>query len=133
LLPPHFWSALPPGRIQENVMNRLLVAVVISGLFISLQAKAQERAGSAALGAVSGAVVLGPVGALAGAFIGYSAGPAIARSWGVGNSASRARAHRISEANAGAQAAASATPLPIAKPAAAVVAGKSTPPVQGFD
>jgi hypothetical protein len=133
LLPPHFWSALPPGRIQENVMNRLLVAVVISGLFISLQAKAQERAGSAALGAVSGAVVLGPVGALAGAFIGYSAGPAIARSWGVGHSASRARAHRISEVNAGAQAAASATPLPIAKPAAAVVAGKSTPPVQGFD
>jgi hypothetical protein len=134
LLPPHFWSALPPGRIQENVMNRLLVAVAIAGLFISLQAKAQERAGSAALGAVSGAVVLGPVGALAGAFIGFSAGPAIARSWGVGHSASRARAHRIiSEANAGAQAAASATPLPIAKPAAAVVAGKSTPPVQGFD
>jgi hypothetical protein len=132
-LPPHFWSALPPGRIQESVMGRLLVAAVIAGLFVSLQAKAQERAGSTALGAVSGAVVLGPVGALAGAFIGYAAGPAIARSWGVGHSASRARAHRVNEANVGAQAIANATPLPVAKPAAAVVAGRSTPPVQGFD
>jgi hypothetical protein len=98
-------------------------------LFVSLQAKAQERAGSAALGAVSGAVVLGPVGAVAGAFIGYAAGPSIARSWGIGHSASRAHARRVTEASAGAQAA-NTTPLPVAKP---VVAGKSTPPVQGFD
>jgi hypothetical protein len=124
---------LPLGRIEENVMNKLLVAAVITGLFVSLQAKAQERAGSAAVGAVSGAVVLGPVGALAGAFIGYTAGPAIARSWGVGHSTSRSRAHRVNETNAGAQAAANATPLPVAKPAAAVVAEKSTPPVQGFE
>jgi hypothetical protein len=101
-------------------------------LFVSLQAKAQERAGSAALGAVSGAVVLGPVGAVAGAFIGYAAGPSIARSWGIGRSASRAHPRRVMEANAGAQAG-NTTPLPVAKPAAAVVAGKSTPPVQGFD
>jgi hypothetical protein len=132
LLPPYFWSALPSGHIEENLMNRLLIAAAIAGLFTSLQANAQERAGSAAVGAVSGAVVLGPVGALAGAFIGYAAGPSIARSWRVGHSASRARAHRVDEANAGAQAA-NATPLPVAKPAAAVVAGKSTPPVQGFE
>jgi hypothetical protein len=48
---------------------------------------AQERLGSAALGALSGAVVLGPVGAVAGAAIGYMAGPAIANSWGVRRSA----------------------------------------------
>jgi Bacteriocin class II with double-glycine leader peptide len=131
-LPPHFWSALPLGRSHESVMSKLLVAAVIGGLFVSLQAKAQERAGSAALGAVSGAVVLGPVGAVAGAFIGYAAGPSIARSWGIGHSATRAHARRVTEASAGAQAA-STTPLPVAKPAAAIVAGKSTPPVQGFD
>ena len=35
---------------------------------------AQERAGDAALGALSGAVVLGPVEAVAGAVIGLTAG-----------------------------------------------------------
>jgi len=32
---------------------------------------------------VSGAVVLGPVGAVAGALIGYTTGPSISRSWGL--------------------------------------------------
>jgi len=41
-----------------------------------------HRPGDAALGALSGAVVLGPVGAVAGAVVGYAAGPSIARSWG---------------------------------------------------
>jgi hypothetical protein len=61
---------------------RLSIAIVAAALMLSLaSARAQERAGSAALGAVSGAVVLGPVGAVAGAVIGYAAGPEIARSW----------------------------------------------------
>jgi hypothetical protein len=116
-------------------MKRLLVAGVVTGSLISYGAHAQERAGSAALGAVSGAVVLGPVGAVAGAFIGYTAGPSIAHSWGVGRSASRPRAHRTVQASAAPeqQATVRATPLPAAKPADAVVAGKSVPPVQGFD
>jgi hypothetical protein len=37
-----------------------------------------HRPGDAALGALSGAVVFGPVGAV----VGYAAGPSIARSWG---------------------------------------------------
>jgi hypothetical protein len=41
---------------------------------------------------VSGAVVLGPIGAVAGAFIGYSAGPSISRSWG--SDRSRSARHR---------------------------------------
>src|SRR5256714_15500459 len=69
-------------------MKTLLVAALIAGSLISFEAKAQERAGDAALGAVSGAVVLGPIGAVAGAFIGYSAGPSIARSWGLDRSRS---------------------------------------------
>jgi hypothetical protein len=44
---------------------------------------AGERVGDAALGALSGAVVFGPVGAVAGAVIGYTAGPSIADSWGL--------------------------------------------------
>jgi len=60
-------------------------------------ASAQHRAGDAALGAVSGAVVLGPVGAVAGAFIGYSAGPSIARSWGLDRSRSRQRRQAASD------------------------------------
>ena len=63
-------------------MRKLLVAALIAGSVLSFEAKAQERAGSAALGAVSGAIVLGPVGAVAGALIGYTAGPAIAHSLG---------------------------------------------------
>jgi hypothetical protein len=114
-------------------MKRLLVVAVIAGSFLSYGANAQERAGSAALGAVSGAVVLGPVGAVAGAFIGYTAGPAIARSWGAGRSASRAHARRTAQASTEQQAGVRATPLPVAKPAEAAVAGKSAPPVQGFD
>jgi hypothetical protein len=55
-------------------MKRVLVAAVIGGSLVSCQAYAQERAGSAAVGAVSGAVVLGPVGAVAGAFIAIARG-----------------------------------------------------------
>ena len=51
-----------------------------------------QRAGDAALGAVAGAVVLGPVGAVAGAFVGYTAGPSISRSWGM--EGSRSSRHR---------------------------------------
>jgi hypothetical protein len=114
---------------KGTVMKKLLMAVAIAVSFFSLRAEAQERAGSAALGAVSGAVVLGPVGAVAGAVIGFTAGPAIAHSWGVGRSASRSR---IRHAGSGTQeVAVRATPLPPAKPAE--LALKKPPPVQGFD
>jgi hypothetical protein len=64
-------------------MRTILAAAVISISFAPLGALAQERAGDAALGALSGAVVLGPVGAVAGAVVGYTAGPSISRSWGL--------------------------------------------------
>src|SRR4051812_39663194 len=69
-------------------MTKALAAAAMILLLAPSVAFAQHRAGDAALGAVSGAVVLGPVGAVAGAFIGYSAGPAIARSWGIERSGS---------------------------------------------
>jgi hypothetical protein len=63
----------------------LLLVLVPSSAFA-------QRAGDAALGAVAGAVMLGPVGAVAGAFVGYTAGPSISRSWGL--EGSRSSRHR---------------------------------------
>src|SRR6266481_505903 len=88
---PQFSASVSRAGLREIAMKKLLVATLIAAAFCSFEARAQERAGSAALGAVSGAVVLGPVGAVAGAFIGYAAGPSIARSWGIRGSASRSR------------------------------------------
>src|SRR5262249_26700075 len=70
------------------------IAIVAMAMMVSSAAVAGERATSAALGAVSGAVVLGPVGAVAGAFIGYTAGPSMSRAWGVRGSGSSARQPR---------------------------------------
>ena len=73
-------------------MAKTFTAAAMILLLAPSAALAQERATDAALGAVSGAVVLGPIGAVAGAFIGYSAGPSISRSWG--NDRSRSARHR---------------------------------------
>ena len=63
-----------------------------------------QRAGDAALGAVAGAVVLGPVGAVAGAFVGYTAGPSISRSWGLEGRSSRHRRQTSRDSVRGARA-----------------------------
>jgi hypothetical protein len=55
-------------------MKKLLAAAVIGLSFAPVGVVAQERPGDAALGALSGAVVLGPVGAVAGAVVGYTGG-----------------------------------------------------------
>lgn len=78
-----------------------------------------QRAGDAALGAVAGAVVLGPVGAVAGAFVGYTAGPSISRSWGLeGSRSSRHRRLASRDSVRGARAEATgATPASAGPPA----------------
>jgi predicted lipid-binding transport protein (Tim44 family) len=115
-------------------MRMVLVAALITGSLVSFEARAQERAGDAALGAVSGAVVLGPVGAVAGALIGFTAGPSIARSWGVRRSASRARVQRTSQTSAAPepQATGNIASPPPAKPSQPP-AGAKPPPVQGLE
>jgi len=62
-------------------MKKILALAVTALSLVAVGAQAQERAGDAALGALSGAVVLGPVGAVAGAGVGFTAGPTIARAW----------------------------------------------------
>lgn len=130
-------------------MNKTVMAAIVMLAVVPAGASAQERAGDAALGAVSGAVVLGPIGALAGAVVGYTAGPSISRSWGLhGSRPARSRrsardANRAASAPPGRQEAMNANgptrpmtqPLaqPPSQPAAAVPVQTSTPPVQGFE
>ena len=83
------WTALIESK--GLAMRIVLVALLVGGSLVSFEARAQERAADAAIGAVSGAVVLGPVGAVAGAIVGFTAGPAISRSWSTRGSSSRAR------------------------------------------
>jgi hypothetical protein len=64
-------------------MKKLIAGAVIAIALAPVGAFGQERTADAALGALSGAVVLGPLGAVAGAVVGYTAGPAIANSWGL--------------------------------------------------
>jgi hypothetical protein len=61
-------------------MKKVFALAAVALAFAPTSVSAQERVGHAALGAVFGAVVLGPVGAVAGGVIGYTAGPAIAHS-----------------------------------------------------
>src|SRR5260370_40945923 len=82
-------SRAPCDALEGTAMKKLFVAALIAGSFISFEARAQNRAGDAALGAVSGAVVLGPVGAVAGSFIGYTAGPPGPRASGIGRAPTR--------------------------------------------
>ncbi|NUR14672.1 MAG: hypothetical protein HOQ20_22925 [Bradyrhizobium sp.] len=131
-------------------MNKALITAIAILACGPASAVAQERAGDAALGALSGAVVLGPVGAVAGALVGYTAGPSIARSWGVRGSrsakhrpprreASRSRAAtmpppRTREAmDANGKMRAAGNPAQPVQAAPAVPAPTSPPPVQGFD
>jgi hypothetical protein len=61
-------------------MKRIFVAAVIALSVVPADAVANERLGGMAAGALAGALVLGPIGAVAGAAIGYGAGSAVAHS-----------------------------------------------------
>jgi hypothetical protein len=71
--------------VVGGTMHRMIATAVLATAvtFAPALASAQERAGDAALGAISGAVVAGPIGLVAGGVVGWTAGPSIARSWGL--------------------------------------------------
>jgi hypothetical protein len=119
-------------------MKPFLAAMAIVVSLAPAAALAQERVGDAALGGLSGALVLGPVGAVAGIVIGYTAGPSISRSWGlnrdrpyyVGKSAPRpatARSKPVTEKPIQSASAAPAKPPAVTKPT------WDAPPVAGFE
>jgi hypothetical protein len=73
----------------------LALPLVMVGITVApAVASAQERLKDGALGAISGAVVAGPVGAVAGGAVGYVAGPNIARGLGL-----KARNHRYTHSS----------------------------------
>jgi hypothetical protein len=122
---------------MKPVMKRFLgtIAVVIS--LAPVAPFAQERVGDATLGGLSGAIVLGPVGAVAGIVIGYTAGPSISRGWGLnrdrphaGRPAARPVTARSKPAAVEPVQSASAVPP---KPPAAAKAAWDAPPVAGFE
>src|SRR5215471_15011864 len=76
LFPPHF-SVVLHSRDGEGSMRKTLAIAVVGLALMPGVAAAGERPADAALGALAGAVVLGPVGLVAGAVVGYTAGPSI--------------------------------------------------------
>src|SRR5215471_10679297 len=90
---------LVAGTRRRGTYMKKQIAIVALALTVSTSAIAGERATDAAIGAVSGAVVLGPIGAVAGAFIGYSAGPSMSRAWGVRGRSASARQSRRTASN----------------------------------
>jgi len=121
-------------------MKQILAVVVMAASLAPLGAFAQERVGDAALGGLSGALVLGPVGAVAGIVVGYTAGPGISHSWGVRRSDSRYRnrtAQRPTAARSNnaalKQAAAESVSAAPPKPASGTRRTWDSPPVLGFE
>jgi len=121
-------------------MRRFLAAVVIAVSLTPSGAFAQERVGDAALGGLSGAIVFGPVGAVAGIVVGYAAGPGISRSWGLSRPDYRYQA-RIAPRSAVArssnaelkQATAQNASAASSKPASETKRSWDPPPVMGFE
>ena len=121
-------------------MKQFLAVVVMAASLAPLGAFAQERVGDAALGGLSGAIVLGPVGAVAGIVVGYAAGPSISRSWGWRRSAPRyqgqtAKPPPVAPSSNAAlkQVAAQSVSAARPKPASATKCTWASPPVLGFE
>ncbi|MEA2872882.1 MAG: hypothetical protein QOH67_2858 [Hyphomicrobiales bacterium] len=116
-------------------MKRIIAAAVIMVAMPSI-AWAQDRAGPAALGALSGAVVLGPVGLVAGAVVGYTAGPSIAQSWRNSRHHPRSQARatkRPARVASRQRSGAPATPPPGEVTPAQPAPGTGGPPAQGLE
>jgi hypothetical protein len=122
-------------------MKKKIAIVALALSLVSSLAIAQERAGDAALGALSGAVVLGPIGAVAGAVVGYTAGPSISRSWRARRSSAAHPAQRPARQAARASGGDSQPaprnqalpPMAQQAPAASPKTASSAPPVQGLE
>jgi hypothetical protein len=118
-------------------MKALLAAAAIAMSLAPVPASAQERVGDAALGGLSGALVFGPVGAVAGIIVGYTAGPSIGRSWGLNRNTRHpdrtAQRRPAARATADATNQIQGTSASPARLAADAKPAWDTPPVAGFE
>jgi hypothetical protein len=119
------------------MIRTLAAAAAVLALMASTAMAAEHRGGDAALGALSGAVVFGPVGAVAGAVVGYTAGPSIARSWGLHRSRAARQSRKVAR-DAHAEVPlptprAAAVPPAAAQPAPPPSEALVTPPVQTLE
>ena len=118
-------------------MRLIFLALVGALTLVPIAAQADERPGDAALGALSGAVVFGPVGLVAGAVVGFAAGPAISQSWR--HNRNHPRRFARSTRHPTRVAARPRAAAPPARPQAGSVApqtaapGTGGPPVQGLE
>src|SRR5262245_10180889 len=87
------------------------VGIALSLAFATTSAYA-GRVANTAIGTLTGLVVFGPVGAIAGAAVGYTAGHGIARSWGL----SRPPYRPARNLQRNADSSASSVPVPRSKP-----------------
>jgi hypothetical protein len=114
---------------------KYIVPVAATLMLAAMPAHAGERVGDAALGALSGAVVFGPVGLVAGAIVGYTAGPSIAQSWRNSRHHPRhaVRAQKRPQRVAARQRAPSAERPAAGSVTPAPARGTGGPPAQGFE
>jgi hypothetical protein len=93
--------------------SMISVGAIAVSLALATTSAYAGRVANTAIGTLAGLVVFGPVGAVAGAAVGYTAGHGIARSWGMSRPP-----HRPSRRVQGkAEVAVSSVPLPRNKPA----------------
>ena len=92
-------------------MKAMIAAVTIAlSLAFGTSSAYAGRVANTAIGTLTGLVVFGPVGAVAGAAVGYTAGHGIARFWGLSRSRYTPSRQRQAERSA------SSVPVPRSKP-----------------
>jgi hypothetical protein len=143
------WGQGFSGSCREGGtrMKKTIAFAALALSLISSTAMADERrGGDAALGALSGAVVFGPIGAVAGAVVGYTAGPSIAHSWGFRRSSYARERRRSARQEATTAAPVESQPVPNrpatppppaptsqAAPPPVPKTASTAPPVQGLE
>jgi hypothetical protein len=101
------------GNDGGDIMKTMIAAVAVAlSLAFATNSADAGRVANTAIGTLTGLVVFGPVGAVAGAAVGYTAGHGIARSWGL--SRSRYRSSPVVQRKA--EGKVSSVPMPKSKP-----------------
>ena len=82
------------------MLRKISHASIIATLLIGpAMADDVDRAVEGVLGGAAGGLLLGPIGLVAGAVTGYTAGPAISHSWGLDRKCSNGRRKRSQKAS----------------------------------